>query len=62
MKLYRVPPRALISTGLLPSACRSQIAFSQTWTSLERIVEKTERALLQEGLEWHAMTSFSESH
>jgi hypothetical protein len=49
-------------TEHLLESSRSQIAFSQTWTSLERIVQKTERALLQEVLEWHAITSFSESH
>ena len=49
-------------TEHLLESCRSQIAFSQTWASLERIVERTERALLQEVLEWHAITSFSESH
>ena len=41
---------------------RKQVAFCQTWNSLERIVLKTERALLQEVLEWHSITSFSESH
>lgn len=41
---------------------RQQITFCQTWNSLERIVLKTERALLQEVLEWHSITSFSESH
>lgn len=41
---------------------RRRIAFSQTWNSLERIVLKTERALLQEVLEWHSLTSFAESH
>jgi hypothetical protein len=49
-------------TEHLLESSRSQIAFSQTWTSLERVVQKTERALLQEVLEWHAITSFSESH
>lgn len=49
-------------TQHLLESSRSQITFSQTWTSLERIVQKTERALLQEVLEWHAITSFSESH
>jgi membrane protein implicated in regulation of membrane protease activity len=49
-------------TEHLLESSRSQIAFSQTWTSLERIAQKTERALLQEVLEWHAITSFSESH
>jgi hypothetical protein len=41
---------------------RSQIAFCRTWNSLERIVQKTENALLREVLEWHSITSFSESH
>ncbi len=41
---------------------RKQVAYCQTWNSLERIVLKTERALLQEVLEWHSITSFSESH
>jgi hypothetical protein len=41
---------------------RKQIAFCETWNSLERLVLKTERALLQEVLEWHSITSFSESH
>lgn len=39
-----------------------QIEFCQTWNSLERVVQKTERALLQEVLEWHSITSFAESH
>lgn len=46
----------------LLEAVRKQIVYSQTWSSLERIVHKTERALLQEVLEWHSITSFSESH
>jgi hypothetical protein len=41
---------------------RKQTSFCQTWNSLERIVLKTERALLQEVLEWHSLTNFSESH
>lgn len=41
---------------------RKRVAFCQTWNSLERIVLKTERALLQEVLEWHSITSFAESH
>ena len=43
-------------------ASRQQVTFCQTWNSLERIVLKTERALLQEVLEWHSITSFAESH
>jgi hypothetical protein len=41
---------------------RNQVQFCETWNSLERVVLKTERALLQEVLEWHSITSFSESH
>jgi hypothetical protein len=41
---------------------RRQVTFCQTWNSLERIVLRTEHALLQEVLEWHSITSFSESH
>jgi hypothetical protein len=41
---------------------RKRVAFCQTWNSLERIVLKTERALLQEVIEWHSLTSFAESH
>jgi hypothetical protein len=39
-----------------------KVAFCQTWNSLERVVLKTEHALMQEVLEWHSITSFSESH
>ena len=41
---------------------RKRALFCQTWNSLERIVMKTERALRQEMLEWHSITSFTESH
>jgi hypothetical protein len=41
---------------------RKRITFCTTWNSLERIVLRTERALLQEVLEWHSITSFAESH
>jgi hypothetical protein len=41
---------------------RARIQFAQTWNSLERVVLKTERALLQEVLEWHSIASFAESH
>jgi len=41
---------------------RKRVAFCQTWNSLERVVLKTESALLQEVLEWHSITSFAESH
>jgi hypothetical protein len=41
---------------------RKRARFCQTWNSLERIVTRTERALRQEMLEWHSITSFTESH
>ena len=41
---------------------RKRLTFCETWNSLERIVLKTERALRQEMLEWHSITSFTESH
>jgi len=47
---------------LMLMECRKQVTFCQTWNSLERIVLRTEHALLQEVLEWHSITSFSESH
>ncbi|HEY6925852.1 MAG TPA: hypothetical protein VI653_20395 [Steroidobacteraceae bacterium] len=47
---------------LMLADSRKQVAFCQTWNSLERIVLRTERALLQEVLEWHSITSFGESH
>lgn len=41
---------------------RTQVASCRTWNSLERVVLKTERALLQEVIEWHSIRSFSGSH
>ncbi len=41
---------------------RKEATFVQTWGSLERVVAKAERALLQEVFEWHSITSFAESH
>jgi hypothetical protein len=46
----------------LLEASHRQIAFCQTWNSLEKVVHKTENSLIQEVLEWHSITSFSESH
>jgi len=43
-------------------ASRAQVASCRTWNSLERVVLKTERALLQEVIEWHSIRSFSASH
>jgi hypothetical protein len=47
---------------LLLEDSRKRVAYCQTWNSLERVVLRTERALRQEMLEWHSITSFSESH
>jgi hypothetical protein len=47
---------------LMLEQSRKQVAYCRTWNSLERIVMKTERSLLQEVLEWHSLTSFAESH
>ena len=47
---------------LMLADSRKQVTFCQTWNSLERVVLRTEHALLQEVLEWHSLTSFSESH
>jgi hypothetical protein len=41
---------------------RQRVTFCTTWNSLSQIVLKTERALMQEVLEWHSITSFAESH
>ena len=45
----------------LLEANRAQVAACLTWNSLEHIVLKTERALLQEVIEWHSLRSFGES-
>jgi hypothetical protein len=47
---------------LMLADSRKQVTYCQTWNSLERIVLRTEHALLQEVLEWHSITSFGESH
>ena len=43
-------------------ASRIQVTSCRTWNSLEHVVLMTERALLQEVIEWHSLRSFSESH
>jgi hypothetical protein len=45
----------------LLSANRAEVAACLTWNSLEHIVLKTERVLLQEVIEWHSLRSFAES-
>lgn len=46
----------------LLKATHKQIIVTQTWHSLEHLVRRTERALLQEVLEWHTLMSHLESH
>lgn len=43
-------------------ASRAKVSSCRTWNSLEHVVLKTERALLQEVIEWHSTRSFSQSH
>ncbi|HWN05522.1 MAG TPA: hypothetical protein VNO53_00040 [Steroidobacteraceae bacterium] len=43
-------------------ASRAQVASCRTWNSLEHVVLRTERALLQEVIEWHSIRSFGASH
>ena len=40
----------------------TQVSSARTWSSLEREVNKCERLLLHEVLEWHTITSYSEAH
>jgi hypothetical protein len=47
---------------LMLEESRTKVSFCQTWNSLERVVLRTEQALLHEVLEWHSITRFSESH
>ena len=42
-------------------AARRQISVTHTWRSVEHLVRQTERALLQEVLEWHTLMSHLES-
>lgn len=46
----------------LLTASRAQVTSCRTWNSVEQVVLKTERALLQEVIEWHSIRSFGESH
>lgn len=47
---------------LLLEAAHRQIGVTQSWHSLEHLVRHTERALLQEVLEWHTLMSHLESN
>lgn len=48
--------------GMRLQTVRREIAHSQTWAGLERAIAKAERALVHEVLEWHSITSFTETH
>jgi hypothetical protein len=41
---------------------QKQIMVTHSWRSLEQLVKRTERALLQEVLEWHTRMSHLEAH
>jgi hypothetical protein len=43
-------------------AAHKQIVVTHTWHSLEHLVRRTEKALLQEVLEWHTLMSHLDSH
>jgi hypothetical protein len=43
-------------------ATHKQIIVTQTWHSLEQLVRRSERALIQEVLEWHTLMSHLEAH
>lgn len=41
---------------------RAKVSSCRTWNSLEHVVLKTERTLLQEVIEWHSIRSFGAAH
>ena len=43
-------------------SAHKQIVVTHTWHSLEHLVRRTEKALLQEVLEWHTLMSHLDSH
>jgi hypothetical protein len=59
--LHRRVARYREMCKLLESAC-TQIRAMHTWHSVEQLVRHTERALLQEVLEWHTLMSHLEPH
>jgi hypothetical protein len=59
--LHRRVARYREMCHMLESA-HKQILVTHTWHSLEHLVRRTERALLQEVLEWHTLMSHLESH
>lgn len=46
----------------LLESVQKQIMVTHSWRSLEQLVRRTERALLQEVLEWHTLMSHLEAH
>ncbi|GAB5561186.1 MAG: hypothetical protein SynsKO_28330 [Synoicihabitans sp.] len=46
----------------LLESVQKQIMVTHSWRSLEQLVKRTERALLQEVLEWHTLMSHLEAH
>lgn len=46
----------------LLESVQKQIMITHSWRSLEQLVKRTERALLQEVLEWHTLMSHLEAH
>jgi hypothetical protein len=59
--LHRRVARYREMCRLMESAER-EIVVTHTWHSLEHLVRRTEKALLQEVLEWHTLMSHLESH
>lgn len=47
---------------VLLDSSRTQVSSCRTWPSVERVVLRTERALLHEVMEWHSSRAFSSSH
>lgn len=59
--LHRRVARYREMCHLLESA-QKQIMVTHSWRSLEQLVRRTERVLLQEVLEWHTLMSHLEAH
>jgi conflict system pore-forming effector with SLATT domain len=59
--LHRRVARYREMCHLLEAADR-EVVVTHTWNSLEHLVRRTEKSLLQEVLEWHTLMSHLESH
>jgi len=59
--LHRRVARYREMCHLLESA-QKQIMVTHSWRSLEQLVRRTERVLLQEVLEWHTLMSHLDAH